>query len=166
MYSKLPPPLDGQIQTAVSLLVYKASLVKTCNTSLPASVPFSNAAPFWASIVRDVVITRLPPAVNKSNFLALYVLCVDFGLQARVTIKYQTGSQEITIFFRIIASSTDATAPAGGRHHRCRRRCAQAHTTAGMNVPQPDFTSPREASFPSGAISPFSCCHLSACSAP
>ncbi len=27
MYSKLPPPLDGQMQTAVSLLVYKASLV-------------------------------------------------------------------------------------------------------------------------------------------
>jgi hypothetical protein len=27
MYSNLPPPLDGQIQTAVSILVYKASLV-------------------------------------------------------------------------------------------------------------------------------------------
>jgi hypothetical protein len=27
MYSNLPPPLDGQMQTAVSLLVYKASLV-------------------------------------------------------------------------------------------------------------------------------------------
>ncbi len=26
-YSNLPPPLDGQIQTAVSILVYRASLV-------------------------------------------------------------------------------------------------------------------------------------------
>ncbi len=33
MYSKLPPPLEGQMQTAVSLLVYKASL----GTALPTS---------------------------------------------------------------------------------------------------------------------------------
>jgi hypothetical protein len=31
MYSKLPPPLDGQMQTAVSLLVYKASLGLTAD---------------------------------------------------------------------------------------------------------------------------------------
>ena len=28
MYTNLPPPLDGQMQTAVSLLVYEASLVE------------------------------------------------------------------------------------------------------------------------------------------
>jgi hypothetical protein len=35
VYSNLPPPLDGQIQTAVSLLVYKASLVRTAVTGQP-----------------------------------------------------------------------------------------------------------------------------------
>jgi hypothetical protein len=83
----------------------------------------------------------------------LYERCVDSGLRARVTIRHQTGSQEITISCGIIALSTDAIDPVIGGRRRCRRRWAQTKATASTRAPQPDITlehppSPREAPFP------------------
>jgi hypothetical protein len=77
--------------------------VENCPTSLlPARDPFSCAARSWASVVRDGVVARLPPSVNRSDFLALYERCVHAGLRACISIWHQAGSQDITISCRII----------------------------------------------------------------
>jgi hypothetical protein len=146
-------PLRGSRGTQYTQKNLKIYREKKKKSSLPASIPFSRAAPSWGTVVRDGVIARLPPSVNKSDFLALHERCMDSGLQARVSIRHQAGSQEITVSCRIIALSTDATAPVGGHRHRCRRRRAQTDATADTNAPRPNFTldhppSSREAPFP------------------
>jgi hypothetical protein len=110
-------------------------------SSLPARDPLSRAAPSWASVVRDGGVARLPPSVNRSDFLALYERCVDAKLQARISIRHQAGSQDITISCRIISSPTDAIAPAVGRRRRRRRRRAQTGATFATNAPRPDLMS-------------------------
>jgi hypothetical protein len=110
-------------------------------SSLPARDPLSRAAPSWASVVRDGGIARLPPSVTRSDFLALYERCVEARLQARISIRHQAGSQDITISCRIISSSMDANAPADGRRRRRRRRRARTGTTFATNAPRPDLMS-------------------------
>jgi hypothetical protein len=55
MYSNLPPPLDGQMQAAVSLLEYKASLVTTIMAERKNSV---QGGCYRVQLSRRIIIIR------------------------------------------------------------------------------------------------------------
>ncbi len=137
------PGVDGRV-----VRLGKTPQQLTQHPALPATSPNSNAAPSWASIVRDGGVTSLPPAATSATttaeFFALYERCVSDGLRVRVAINHRHGYQEVTLSCRLPETSMPARSTIAKRRRRrhSRRRCCPPETAVASEQVQPSPLAP------------------------